>query len=363
MQNHSLASLVRLLIVVVVLPIALAAVAPIALVAVALWIVSASVRALARLIEPRHLTRDQLVQFDPILGWKWRPNLRTHHQVVDFYRLTIGADGWPGGIAIEDADVVVFGDSFAAGYGVDAGHSYARIARAARVKPVAVVGYAMVQELICMRQQARALRGKRVVWLVYLGNDLYDNLTPDLRGYRKPFVRETGSSWEIVTAHVSETAWPIVTPDRMDGTNHFSRLADLCSDTFLSRRAFAAADFLIGEAADLCRQSGAELTVVTIPEYHQLTSDGCARLSTISEARASFDPARPDRAIAASCRRRRVDFVAGTSFLDASCYKLNDCHWTERGHARVAAMMDQWYARGTRTPAAIEQPVVAIAQH
>jgi hypothetical protein len=360
MQDHSLVGFARLVIVIVVFPFAVAIVAPIALVALALWFVAASVRTLTRLIEPRRATRNQLVQYDPLLGWKWRPNLRAHHQAGDFYRLTTDADGWPGRTSMANADVVVFGDSFAAGYGVNADESYARIARAARIKPVAVVGYSMVQELLCMRQHERWLRGKRVVWLVYLGNDLYDNLTPDLGGYRKPFVREAGSRWEIVTSHVSETAWPIVTPDRMDGSNHFWRLADLCSDTFLAKRAFGAADFLIGQAAEICSESGAELTVVAIPEYHQLTTDGRTRLTKLSVAPASFDAERPDRALAASCRLHRVDFIAGSSFLDASCYKVNDSHWTELGHARVASMIDQWYARRTRAAAPIE-PIAAIA--
>jgi hypothetical protein len=303
-----------------------------------LWIFAALVRWLGRALEPRFLTRNQLLEFDPALGWKWKPDLRTHHLVNDLYTLTTDADGWPGWANLESSDVVVFGDSFAAGYGVNAKDTFANVARP-RIKPIAVGGYSMVQELLCMRQLAGSLRGKHVVWLVFHGNDLYDNLVPDLRGYRKPFVREAKdrSGWEIVSSHVQAARWPIVTEDRMQGRNHLPRLADLCADTFVAKRAFAACEFLIAEGRQLCREAGADLTVMTVPEAIQLTPVGRAQLKALGGRLASFDAGSPDARLEAICRQLDVNFVAGSTFLDGACYRDDDCHWNERGHKRMAA--------------------------
>ena len=62
-----------------------------------------------------------------------------------------------------------------------------------------------------LEQLAPKLRGRLVVWFIYCGNDFYDNLAPDLHGYRRPFVREArpDGGWEIVTDHVRSEPWPI----------------------------------------------------------------------------------------------------------------------------------------------------------
>jgi hypothetical protein len=49
----------------------------------------------------------------------------------------------------------------------------------------------------------------------------------------------------------------------------------------------------------------------------------------------SFDPDKPDRQLDRICQNKGVQFRAGKSFLDATCYKINDCHWNEKGHRKV----------------------------
>ena len=69
-----------------------------------------------------------------------------------------------------------------------------------------------VQELLLMQDMSNDLSGKFVIWLIYFGNDLYENLIPNMRHYRMPFVREshTSGEWEIVRSHLSERPWSIV---------------------------------------------------------------------------------------------------------------------------------------------------------
>jgi hypothetical protein len=345
--------ILRAIVVIVAYAVGVVLTAVVAAMAMPLWIFSSLVQGLTRRLEPGFLTRNQLFEFDPALGWKWRPNLRTHHLVVDLYTLTTDANGWPGRVDLADSEVVVFGDSFAAGYGVNAKDAFANLARA-RVKPIAAGGYSMVQELLCMRQLGPLLLGKKVIWLVYQGNDLYDNLMPDLRGYRKPFVREAKSwpGWEIESRHVNASRWPIVPEERMHGRNHLPRLADLCGDTFVARRAYGASRYLIAEGKRLCVENGADLTVMTVPEAIQLTAAGRARLRALGGAASSFDAQLPDARLEAICLELEVDFVPARAFLDVGCYRTDDCHWNERGHRRMADAVDR-IAQRRRRPVGI----------
>src|SRR5690606_15625900 len=121
-------------------------------------------------LEPSYLTKDQLIAFDPVFGWRPRPNLNTHHLMVDLFPLSTDAQGWRGRATLAESQVVVFGDSFAAGYGVSDEHLFANLSATPRIKPIGIGGYSMVQELLWMRALAGELAGKLVVWFIYFGN-------------------------------------------------------------------------------------------------------------------------------------------------------------------------------------------------
>jgi hypothetical protein len=332
-------SVIRIVLASIAAVIGIILVIPVCALVLPFWIISTLTRTVSRLIEPRFLTVDKLIEYDSLFGWKPRPNLDTHHLSVDLFHLRIQADGWRGRSTLQESDIVVFGDSFAAGYGVSERHFFANLQL--RIKSIGIGGYSMVQELLWMKHMATQLRGKLVVWFIYHGNDLYDNLTPELFGRRKPFVRERGHSgdWEIVSSHLSSELWPIVTKDRMDGLHFIPRLAELCSDTFLAKRAYSACQHLIHMGEQLCNEAGALLVVMTIPDPHQLTPQGQQRLRDLGGNSRSFDPFYPDQQIELACGRFGVPFLAGTSFLDESCYKANDCHWNAKGNRRVADML------------------------
>ena len=265
--------------------------------------------------------------------------------MVDIFRLKTDADGWRGRATFSESEIIVIGDSFAAGYGVSERHFFANLLREPKIKPIGIGGYSMVQELLWIKQLAPKLGGKLIVWFIYHGNDLYDNLSPDLRGYRKPFVRESrqNGGWEIVSKHIGPEQWPIVTQVRLKGWHHLPKLAELCSDTFLAKRAYDAAEYLIGAGNEVCREAGADLVVMTIPDPSQLRLPSNGGLQAHTGNSRSFDPFRPDVKIEASCRRLEVGFLAGRTFLDASCYKTNDCHWNAKGHRKVSEALSRLY--------------------
>lgn len=341
----------RLFIAFVAAGIGLILVTPVFLVLLPFWIISFLTRLVTRVLQPGFVTIQQLIEFDPVFGWKPRPNLNTHHLMVDLFQLKTDEDGWRGRHTLDESEVVVFGDSFAAGYGVSDHHLFANLTVTPKIKPIGIGGYSMVQALLWMERLAPVLQGKVIVWFIYYGNDLSDNLVPDLRGYRRPFVREdkTDGDWEIVSHHVTPEQWPIVTQGRMQGETDLPRLAQICSDTFLAERAYSACEFLIRTGQQVCTNAGAQLLVLPIPDASQLTPEGRDSLKALASDGNSFDPDLPDRRLETVCERLGLRFLAGASFLDTSCYKTDDCHWNEKGHRKISEMLTRLYHEQKRT--------------
>lgn len=314
---------------------------PVVVVAAPLWWLSALTRWLSgrRLLEPPSFP-EQLVEYEPVLGARTRPNLDTLGRAQDVFRLTTDAEGWRGQAALDEADVVAFGDSFAFGYGVDDADVYTEQAPGLSVKAVASVAYSMVHGLLWMRRLAPRLRGKTVVWLVYCGNDLADNLRPNQGRYRMPFVRgEPGRSWELVTDHVSPQPWPFASPR----SSNPQLLAEFSTPSWYSRRVFAAADFLIAEAARTCDEAGARLVVLSVPHAMQVKEP--ARVAALSPDPEQVDLGLPDRCLAQSCAERAVPFEALEGHLRPGHYFREDMHWNPRGHRVVASLVADLHHR------------------
>src|SRR5258706_15159002 len=76
----------------------------------------------SRLFEEQILPSNELIEFAPTIGWKPRANLNAHYLTLVkdgvFHTIT-DAKGWPDRSNITDSNVVVFGDSYAFGYGVN----------------------------------------------------------------------------------------------------------------------------------------------------------------------------------------------------------------------------------------------------
>lgn len=311
---------------------------PVVLLALPLWAVSALTRWLTRLgfLEPKSLPWHELIQYEPVVGARTRANLDTYGRGEDIFRLTTDAEGWRGHGTLDDADIVVFGDSFAFGHGVDDKHVYAELIPGLKVKPIASDAYSMVHGLLWMHRLASRLRGKTVVWFVYCGNDLADNLKPDLWGYRMPFLKgNPGESWEILTDHVSPEPWPFRPPP---GRANPARLyAEFSTPSWYTERVFSAADYLISEAASLCQESDAQLVVISIPLTAQVKDPQKVRLLSSAPDRVDLELA--DRRLGQSCRVYGVPFVPLLPQVNAAHYWQQDIHWNPSGHRLVADLL------------------------
>lgn len=321
---------------------------PIVVLALPFWAVAFLTRTIARYLEPSYVPWEQLVEFTPVIGWKAKANLNAHYVAIledGVCHIVTDAQGWPGTASIAESDLVVFGDSYAFGFGVNAEASFAECNRALRIKAIAAPAYNMVQEVLLMHEVSAQLSGKLVVWFIFVGNDLHDNLTPNMYHYRMPFVREVNGagSWEIVTSHVSPVKWPYTSTRFRDYTLWDRLLGDIHSPSFLAQRAYSACEFLIGKGSDICNRAGARLLVMTIPDPLPLSEGGLQRLFAQGVDPKAFDPDLPDKRIGEICSTLGVPFVAGRSYLDASHYKTRDPHWNEKGHQQVASLLSTLY--------------------
>jgi len=315
---------------------------PVVLLALPFWAVSSMQAAARRALvqsRPATVSWQDLMEFEPELGWKPKGHIDAWAEGLPPFHVRTDADGWRGpGVTIEDADVVVFGDSFAFGHGADEDRFFANLPGDMTIKAVGANGYNMVQGLLWLRRYAPRLRGKTVIWLVYYGNDLYDNLQPNMGRYRIPFVRNQRDTdrWEIVTEHVSAEPWRFSTK-----TDYTRLLAEICSPTFLSARVFDACASLVCEANDLCGSSGARLIVVGNPDVEMLDPEGVKRLKSKAMDPESCDPVLPDRRFADICADLGIPFVAVADWLGAEDHLLQDVHWSPAGHEKIRRLLER----------------------
>jgi lysophospholipase L1-like esterase len=310
------------------------------------WIVSAFTRRLARELplERCSLPSDETLEVIPGIGQRPRSNLdvtiRVDNRLLltsDVVRITTDQEGWRDReTSLDEADVAVFGDGFAFGWGVADRDLFTRQTPELRTKSVGAPARSMVDTVLWLERLLSRLGGKTVVWMIYLGNDLTDNLRPNLKTRRVPFVRRRPTGWAIHTAHLTAETWSLDPEPR----NYSADLAQLCTDSAEGRREFAAAIYLLERARTLCRRADADLVVMTVPKRSQLTADGCARLSHLSQDPATFDPRRPDDILGRWCREHAIAYVPLLDHLDADDYQSGDkLHWTPSGHAKVAALI------------------------
>lgn len=303
-------------------------------------------RGCARLLQPKYSPWKAFIEYDPTIGWKPKPNLDAYYMDAgdDVCHIRTDAQGWIGRDSLLDSDIVVFGDSFAFGYGVNLHESYLALNPQLKIKAIASPGYNMVQELLLMRQYAAQLRDKLVVWFVCLENDLLDNIRPNKPNfYRTPFVRRLGDTaeWEIETRHIRATKWPYPTIRHP----YASVFAELFTPSPLSNFVYASCAYLLREGRDVCQQAGAELAILTIPQKKQLSPQGLRRLAASLKNDKDFDPNFMDERFHRICHELSLPYIPARKYLQARDYKSYDVHWTKTGHRRVAQLLSDLYSR------------------
>lgn len=353
---------------------------PIVLFGLPFWTFAWLTRVICRLLEPPIYHWHQLVDFDPIVGWKSKAHVDAHclaEPAGEIFHVRTDAQGWRGKASIAESDLVVFGDSFAFGYGVHDEFCFSELNSELRIKGIGAPGYNMVQSLLWMRHLSSHLKNKLVVWLICVQNDLFDNLKPQMNNYRTPFVRQVNDTenWEIVRSHITSAKWSFYNFD-LHMREHGEVMANLYSETFLSRRAYSACEFLIGEGRSLCNHAGARLVVMTIPDIFELNQRGLERLYSWSADPKTFNPDLPHLKIGEICNKLDVPLFSLKDHTDIHDYNQGDRHWNNKGHrkfnevlsgiyqdyAKASNGLPRWGISRDRSTFALQNPLKEVRQ-
>lgn len=153
-----------------------------------------------------------MIRFDPELGWSLVPFWTGRHVHYDYsvsYR--IGADGFRRGSrdpgVPSDGLTVVAGDSFTFGFGVEDDQTFVDLLdagspRGHRYHNAGIPGYSTDQELLMLERHLPGMQASRLVLVVYVGNDLFDNRLgwPLQAGNAKPYFELTAGG-RLVPRH------------------------------------------------------------------------------------------------------------------------------------------------------------------
>lgn len=327
--------------------VALVLISPLLLLLVPFWTFAVLLNFVQAMLTKRHMPWGRIMQFEPEIGWKPRPNLNTLYldRIGDSCSIETDAEGWPGPHSLEESDTVAIGDSFAFGYGSKTKAAYYSHMNGCRIKAISAPGYSMVQEVMLMRQYSHRLKGKLVVWFICVENDLADNVKaykPKL-GYTNPFVRRKNGSgeWEIASDHVRSNKWLFV--DEKAGNKLL--YSTLCTPSACSERIFSASEFLIREAKKICDDCGAELAVFLIPYKDMLTEAGQRRFRKLLKNKKAFDPGYPEQTLTNICRSLSIPTIAEASKLTPEDYKVRDGHWNRHGNRKVARVLAEYHQK------------------
>ena len=307
---------------------------PIVIVGAPFWIVAVLARMLKPWIAPPVVQWTELIQFDPVIGWKPKPNISAVCEALqaDVFCVETDQEGWRGPASLDDSQLIVFGDSYAFGYAVNRPFFHAS-KPGLSMKAVAAQGYNMVQELLLMNQYAPRLRGKLVAWFIYPGNDLTDNLSPSMWGYRSPFLLQSGDGWEIFTKHLQPDKWPA--HPRYDRNK---KISAVFGRNPASDRVYAACEHLIARGQTVCRQAGARLVLLTIPWVIQFE-----KLPWRGVNDKTLEPDLPERRIGDICTRLGVEFLPGMQHFLPCHYIPSEGHLNEEGHRHLAMLLGELY--------------------
>lgn len=322
---------------------------PVLLLGAPFWIVGALTHRLAPVLSPRTIRGPELFVFDATLGWRAKPNLDCHclEERSDVFHVVTDSQGWLGKSSLADSQLVVLGDSHAFGYGVDHEAAfYSLLNRDILTKAIGVPGYSLVHQVLQMERLAPQLRGKLVVLFIYIGNDLHENLLPEMGGYRNPFVRRTeGGTWEIVTHHLSPAKWDLSRDS--EPSDYFSILNALYNDTHLAERAYSACEFLLKKAHAISRRAVFPLVIMSIPAPWVLADQNGEVLTHMRRRYPALvdHPDIPDRKIGGICQDLDLPFVPLQAILTRSDYWERDDHLTTGGHRKVAAALLDVYRK------------------
>lgn len=252
--------------------------------------------------------------------------------------------------------VLLLGDSFAMGYGVDRGRLFADLLEQELhidVVNAGTGGYEIVQQPRVLDEFGPKLQPDLVVYALYLGNDLAQNDEWEVRGdgtlhntIREYPVRQPK---EIKLVRLVRDFLYGVRMGRSEKEGEwlpFEGYLGLCERTLGPEAAkdYDDADRLLGQLAERSRALGVPLLVLMLPYRSMVEPEALASLARkVPGLRERYDLGRPAREIGARMSVRGIDHVDATPFLveehrhtGQALYYPIDGHLTPAGHEAIA---------------------------
>lgn len=291
--------------------------------------------------------------YDETLGWDLVPDTEDRHRSSEFdVSIRINAQGLRSDreLALEPSPdtkrVVVIGDSFSFGHGVEASEAFPALLdeqlEAVEVINLAVTGYGTDQQLLRLIEQGLDWRPDVVLLALFEGN-VFRNVREHYLGYPKPRFELDGDALELVNVPVPRSA-----PD--PGPLSRSRLWQLFGERgrdLLEHLGYGEAwpvtDAILARLDEVCRQADARLVVVVIAKDQAVYGSGLRRAlhhRTLAEI---------DRML----ERQKIphldltpDLVEHASRPDADpLYFAEDGHWTAAAHRLAARQIAAWLTK------------------
>lgn len=343
--------------------------------------------AILALAVPQLHRRPRAWQFDSELGWRHVPGATGRLVSPEFdveYRINSRGlrDSETDPSEMRGKRLVLLGDSFAEGWGVEIGQAVSeqleeRLSAGGvpgEVFNLGVAGYGTDQQLLLFERHRRAY-APEIVLLLFYGNDLWNNALDRgigiERGFKPRFVLGPGNSLRLTGVPVRRTRyWDFdaqLPLDRRVSRYAFEHwhLAALLRKAFsqevpaAQRRDFYLGLYGTGAAAERfekawrttarllleldtrVRGAGARLLLVYVPAIVQIErEDWQAKVSRFGLLEEEYALDKPNRRLAAAAAEHGIPFLdLSPAFLASALTETlfhRDSHWNAAGHALAA---------------------------
>jgi len=293
-------------------------------------------------------------QRDPVLGHRGRPHFSRRFTQPDFdVAVAHDADGFrvPARPPAGPPHVLVFGDSFTWGWGVDQGQVFTDVLAAARqdigVHNLAISGTATVVAYKLFETtgwRARIAAGDTVI-VSFFRNDFDDNLSGRLRGRPDGTTEVADPTWNERFDRLKSLSYLFnFVAFQVEQRVKLHRGAQLESMGLAAESVSVARQFL-GKFQDDCRSRQARFLVLAIPD-RSLFGEGTVKAEDFPHGRVAHDT------LLALTKQLGIDTldllpVFRQAARVAPLTFERDPHWNARGHAIAARVVEEALANQT----------------